>query len=342
MEADLIDSSDEDDIPSFTPTSTSISVVTSFAPFSSNHNPSVMTSTSRLEAASSASSCPLRQVEPPHQETVQFQTPRFDAMNLQPLKITMAFPVTILSSGLYEPLSQSQIKLTIKDPIGTRSLIHGSAYSGTLRAARRQSLSRIGMPCWSAEKKLLAAVRNNDLSTVIRLLDDGINPNVSDSKKRTALHIAASQGLDHIVSCLTARRADPNKIDILGNSPLHLAACRGDTKVVRILIGSGADIYKKDDIGRTPLEIVKSRLNMLRQDRSISADKLIGECQMICDVLRIHSERFPHSESSQVDALCSMMAHVSTREQADECADAMLNQMSNLSLEHLKTCKVLL
>ena len=44
---------------------------------------------------------------------------------------------------------------------------------------------------------------------------------------------------------------------------------------------SGADIHKKDKTGRTPLDIVKSRLNTLRQDRSISTDKLIGECQMV-------------------------------------------------------------
>ena len=54
----------------------------------------------------------------------------------------------------------------------------------------------------------------------------------------------------------------------------------------------------------------------------------------IFDVLRIHAERLPYSESNQVDALCSRMANVSTREQVDECADAMLNQMSSLSLEH--------
>ncbi|KAK3784002.1 hypothetical protein RRG08_025198 [Elysia crispata] len=335
MEADLIDSSDEDVRPSSSAIPTSILAASSFTPYPLSHDHSAHHSHESSEEVdpSICASCPSC-VDPPRQETVQFQTsqfqtPRFNFDGINPLQFNMAFPVTMLPSGSYEPSAQSTIKSTIKD---SHSCSHGSACCGKLKAARRQSLNRIGVASWSGEKKFLAAVRNNDLCKVIHLLDGGINPNVSDSRRRTALHIAASQGLDQIVSCLTARRADPNKIDHLGNSPLHLAACRGDTRVVRILLGSGADIYKKDDIGRTALEIVKSRLNMLRQDKSISADKLIGECQMICDLLRIHTEKFPSGDSSQVDALCNMMAHVSTREQADQCADAMLNQVSSLNL----------
>ncbi|GFR92735.1 ankyrin repeat domain-containing protein 54 [Elysia marginata] len=329
MEADLIDSSDSDEEGNSTPSTTAptITTVTSFRPYAPNDSLYVQGRSVTLH-----SSWAPRQAEPPQQEKIEFHTPRFDAINLQPLKISMTFPVTLLSSTPYETSTSNHVKIAIKRP--PHALVHSSVCSGNLRAARRQSLSRIGMPSWSDDKKLLQATRSNDLAEVASLLDKGVSPNASDSKKRTALHIAASQGLDQIVSCLTARRADPNRIDILGNSPLHLAACRGDTRVVRILIGSGADIHKKDHIGRTPLDIVKSRLNTLRQDKSISTDKLIGECQMICDVLRIHAERLPYRESNQVDALCSMMAHVSTREQADECADAMLNQMSSLSLEH--------
>lgn len=342
MEADLIDSdseSDEEGNPSTSSPATSIALDLVTSSISNNSTIDSHVQHSQQGNQFSTSSWSPRQVDPPHQERIEFQSPRFDAISLQPLKISMmTFPVTILSSTPYPSSPSSHVKISIKS--SPHALVHSSVCSGRLRAARRQSLSRIGIPTWSDERKLLTLTRNNDVLGVISLLDKGINPNISDSKKRTALHLASSQGLDRIVSCLTARGADPNRIDILGNSPLHLAACRGDTRVVRILIGSGADIHEKDHIGRTPLDIVKSRLNTLRHDKSISTDKLIGECQMICDVLRIHAERLPHRESNQVDDLCSMMANVSTREQADECADAMLNKMSSLSLEHKERIKI--
>ncbi|KAH9502358.1 hypothetical protein Btru_073531 [Bulinus truncatus] len=135
------------------------------------------------------------------------------------------------------------------------------------------------------------------------------------------------------VSLLLAVRADPNRQDILGNTPLHLAVCRGDSKIVKLLIGCGANIHLKDNVNRTPLCIVKSRLSTLRKDKSISTDKLIAECQMISSILRAHATRFPSSEVP-VDELCSMMENVSTREQVDQIADAMINKMSDLCIRN--------
>ncbi|GFO38431.1 ankyrin repeat domain-containing protein 54-like protein [Plakobranchus ocellatus] len=330
MEIDIVKTTDDDETSSVTQRNLQ-------SPSSSN-SPAGYVSTRfetslKLEIATS----PIQlQIEPHPHETIEESLPtlRFlDPSKLQRISLEIPFPVTKLSP-INMPPATKESQLVPLEKSRSRSLVHVPVCCGQLKAARRQSLDKVGIPSLSNEKKLLMAVRNNDVSTVIRLLEDGINPNVSDSKRRTALHIAASQGLDHIVSSLTAKGADPNRVDILGNSPLHLAACCGDTRIVRILIGSGANIHKKDNTGRTPFDIVKSRLNTLRRDKSVSTDKLIGECQMICDILKIHAQRLPYRESAQVDALCTMMRNVSTREQADEYADAVLNRMSDLSLEH--------
>ncbi|KAJ8319456.1 hypothetical protein KUTeg_004547 [Tegillarca granosa] len=107
------------------------------------------------------------------------------------------------------------------------------------------------------EKRLRNAANQNDFTTVMTLLDDGVDANCSDDKKRTALHFAASQGYEIIVKLLLDKGADPNQKDILGNTPLHLAACTGQVPVVTFLLRAGTDLKSVDRFGRTPLTVGK-------------------------------------------------------------------------------------
>jgi ankyrin repeat protein len=60
------------------------------------------------------------------------------------------------------------------------------------------------------------------LSTVIELLESGVDPCSQDNKQRTALHFASSQGNELVVKVLLDKGANPNSKDILGNTPMHL------------------------------------------------------------------------------------------------------------------------
>ncbi|KAI8796895.1 ankyrin repeat domain-containing protein 54-like isoform X1 [Biomphalaria glabrata] len=273
----------------------------------------------------------LPSANPPSLDTITSTLPTisfpfFDPSKLCPIDFSVPLPI----SRLAPENSSSQ---DAPQPSGSRSraMVPASYFKNQLRLARKHALLRIGLNGSNDERKLLAAVRNTDTEAVTGLLNEGVNPNVSDTKKRTPLHIASSQGAEHIVSLLLAVRADPNRQDILGNTPLHLAVCRGDSKIVKLLIGCGANIHLRDHVNRTPLCIVKSRLCTLRKDKSISTDKLITECQLISSILCAHAVRFPNSEIP-VDELCSMMENISTREQVDQIADT-IDKMSDLCID---------
>lgn len=53
---------------------------------------------------------------------------------------------------------------------------------------------------------------------VLQELEKGVEPNVADYDKRTALHLASSEGRAEIVLLLLERRADVNSLDRWGRT----------------------------------------------------------------------------------------------------------------------------
>jgi ankyrin repeat protein len=74
---------------------------------------------------------------------------------------------------------------------------------------------------------------------VENLIAEGVDVSCADSKKRTALHFAASKGDVATVRVLLSHGANPNLRDVNGNTPLHLAACASHIKIVTILAEHG-------------------------------------------------------------------------------------------------------
>ncbi|XP_059156819.1 uncharacterized protein LOC131941548 isoform X2 [Physella acuta] len=274
----------------------------------------------------SSSKCDLKihhpSTEPPSHETMVPIVPVliFDSTKLKPIDFSVPMPVSTISFGHSSHCPSSEFYPS--HGLKSRSLVAGSHIKNQMRLARRNALTNLGLLEFNEKRKLFTAVRNGDVEEVSTLLHNCVHANASDNKRRTALHIASSLGLEHIVSLLISARADPNRQDILGNTPLHL----------------GANIHLKDNLGQTPLCIVRSRLSTLRKDKSISTDKLINECQMISSILKVHCKAESAGEIP-VDTLCNMMEAVSTREQADQIADLMINQMSDLCIDKEKVDK---
>ncbi len=74
----------------------------------------------------------------------------------------------------------------------------------------------------------------------------------------TPLHWVAQRGLTNGIACLLANGADPNVTDDKGQTPLHLIAQKGVGKnQVELLIEHGADLNARDDTGQTPLDYAK-------------------------------------------------------------------------------------
>ena len=71
----------------------------------------------------------------------------------------------------------------------------------------------------------------------------------------TPLHWVAQRGLTDGIACLLANGADPNVTDDKGRTPLHIIAQKGIGKnQVQLLVEHGGNISRRDADGKTPID----------------------------------------------------------------------------------------
>ena len=89
---------------------------------------------------------------------------------------------------------------------------------------------------------LCDAASRDDISKLRTLvLDHELDPGAGDYDRRTALHLAASEGRIAAVTCLVDElHADPNPVDRWGGTPLDDARRQGHAPVVRLLNDAAA------------------------------------------------------------------------------------------------------
>ncbi|KAM3309600.1 hypothetical protein ACQJBY_030706 [Aegilops geniculata] len=140
------------------------------------------------------------------------------------------------------------------------------------------------IPC-----NLLTVAATGNSSFLEDLLKEGLDPDVGDSKGRTALHIAASKGYEECVQALLGHGCNVNIKDAEGNTALWqaiaarhhkvfsslyhvarvsnpraggdllcLAARRGDLDTLRELLKHGLDVDSEDNDGATALRVALS------------------------------------------------------------------------------------
>ena len=90
--------------------------------------------------------------------------------------------------------------------------------------------------------EFVTAAWHGDAEAVDFYLKAGINPNVTDENKRTALWVAAVQGHTKIVQALLAKGADITVKDKDRRTPLVVAAAHGHTETVEVIL---AEMMKK-------------------------------------------------------------------------------------------------
>jgi uncharacterized protein len=136
----------------------------------------------------------------------------------------------------------------------------------------------------STSPELHVAARNDHASTVMKLLLEGVDPNVRDKQGNTALHVAIREESGKAFEALLkSPGTDVSAINQAGETPLMLAALKGELAwakelvkrgalvnepgwsalhyaaagpnehLVRWLVEQGADIDARSDNGTTPL-----------------------------------------------------------------------------------------
>ncbi|MBT4922201.1 MAG: glutaminase A [Rickettsiales bacterium] len=84
------------------------------------------------------------------------------------------------------------------------------------------------------------AASQGDISEARRGISLGIDVNLGDYDKRTALHLAAAEGQYDMVEYLIKKGADVNVLDRWSNSPIVDAQDKDHSKIVKLLLDSGA------------------------------------------------------------------------------------------------------
>ena len=104
-------------------------------------------------------------------------------------------------------------------------------------------------------RKLVSAVKKNDVLAASNLLDQGASPQALDLKRLgvPVLHNAAAQGLEEMTLLLIARGADAAQKDIARVSALHAAAKSGNIVIVQALLEKKTDVNERTGDGNTAL-----------------------------------------------------------------------------------------
>ncbi|KAM7529811.1 hypothetical protein LguiB_033221 [Lonicera macranthoides] len=118
----------------------------------------------------------------------------------------------------------------------------------SLRMPREESLDDFDMQLIG---NFLSFASRGDRVGLNQMLREGISPNVQDYDKRTALHLAASEGHASIVELLVQYNADVNLEDRWQRTPLTDARLYGHRDICRILEVNGG----KDCINGHPMTV---------------------------------------------------------------------------------------
>ncbi|KAI7974824.1 hypothetical protein EIK77_004916 [Talaromyces pinophilus] len=143
---------------------------------------------------------------------------------------------------------RSGLAKLLADPSSNIDLTHGE---DTSCPREYRSSAPSGQIRWSP---LLFATKNGLVTTVKRLLENGISLDVKDDTyRRSPLAWAALEGHKDVVALLLKHGANTEAEDKSRQTPLMLAAMKGHDTVVEILLKQGANIESEDQRRRVAL-----------------------------------------------------------------------------------------
>ena len=105
------------------------------------------------------------------------------------------------------------------------------------------------------DEALIASIKSGDLPRVIKLLEEGADPDATDDGGSTALCWAVRVNRVDLVKTLLARNAKVDKEESDGGTALHDAAATGSAELVRLLLDYKADVNHHDKGGHTALMV---------------------------------------------------------------------------------------
>jgi hypothetical protein len=117
--------------------------------------------------------------------------------------------------------------------------------------AARAKLEKKNIPY--SEEAFTRIVEEGDTGAVDLFLAAGMNPDVRDAARRTALINAASKGSNNISQKLLRKGADVNARDGVNSTALMESARNDHKETTKVLLENGADVNLTDNNGQTAL-----------------------------------------------------------------------------------------
>ena len=112
-------------------------------------------------------------------------------------------------------------------------------------------------------KLLFEAIRVDNTSEMLRLLNHGVDPNARNAQGYTPLHLTARSGQARMLQALLELGVYVDPRDATGHTPLHLTAFNQNRRPKDLLIAAGADVSAVNDEGYTPLQLEREKQHEL-------------------------------------------------------------------------------
>jgi uncharacterized protein len=113
---------------------------------------------------------------------------------------------------------------------------------------------------WAGRSPLHYAFRERDLNNVRKLILEGHDVNLADSKGWTPLHFAAQEHRADVAALLLDSGAFVDPRDSHGNTPLWTAVfnSRGRGELIKLLREQGAHPYSENNYGLSPVYLART------------------------------------------------------------------------------------
>ncbi|GMI97325.1 hypothetical protein like AT3G58760 [Hibiscus trionum] len=172
-----------------------------------------------------------------------------------------------------------------------------------------------------------------------QMLRDGISPDVQDYDRRTALHLAASEGHAPIVELLLLYKANVNLIDRWNRTPLTDARLYGHRDICRILeVNGGKDIDDKEFINDQPTMTDQTPVTVRHEPDS---NEVIDISELDVDKSSVIKPQGVYGESEKVRWRGTWVVKTVIKSQIQHQVKMILSSKDNTLLHELRHPNIL-
>jgi ankyrin repeat protein len=175
--------------------------------------------------------------------------------------------------------------------------LHAAAQEGHVGVLQKLIDGGANMYARADKRQLTAAhcaAQTKKENTLRALLENGLDPNIQDSKGAPPLIYAVNKDCTACVDVLHTHKANLNFADSQGNTAIHYAAHRGNAEMVGGLLKGNITRDAKNQEGKTPYDLAKGHYEVTTKEKQDAATKY----KAVMELLEGSSGASPQSASA--------------------------------------------